>query len=612
MRELDRSVQRHIDPQFGLDTVFIVLEDAVAEAVPSTVRASAGTGLWRHRPEMPGFFVTYIDGLATGVGERVVMPGAQTKFVSVFHPGIGAATFGNHRAEVRVGQHVGPWRRCRPARLQVHHVLAAISAEAAVGVAQEQTFGSWQGGSPRRLWLALERGDQRRVCRACVTAMNLFGNTAVVFVQHQARHRQDQRTILVRQLLCRTYENASGTVDQRSFAAGCHHTHDQVLKLLAIAGLVFVPDDEVHHQALLPPVSMGLDHLMDKVDVFDGCDLQQNNGQVPGYRLAPQARLITPIGHQYAIFSAQRGIGIEDRRGHLFKQACIFERYIELAQQHLAVGPGQVEDAIGEVPVAVFIDQIQTALAAVRDTGHQVDGRCLPGVQCNTAADCHDRVEHRACGAGQLLDVAIERRRCCNVAPSADESCSIGLVGNGFDIHTVGCQQVAHPGYRFLTGARPAGADDCLQRWQQFGLHEQVAEGRVHCITDRRRQYHLGVGGDLHATTHAGAVGDVQSTQFDVIFGGHDNFSVRIEIEFANAKLGPGIAENGFMAFWPMQGRLVGRGPVNAAGDIAQVAEHAPVVAGRVFTPTGHGDVVAAAVTAAGTAEHDVVMAVGQ
>ncbi|MNC76932.1 hypothetical protein D3C75_1287630 [compost metagenome] len=74
------------------------------------------------------------------------------------------------------------------------------------------------------------------------------------------------------------------------------------------------------------------------------------------------------------------------------------------------MGPCQVEDAVGEVPVAVFIDQVQTVLTAVRDAGHQVNGRRLSGFQGDTAADGHDRVQHRACGAGQLLDIAIERR----------------------------------------------------------------------------------------------------------------------------------------------------------------------------------------------------------
>jgi hypothetical protein len=104
----------------------------------------------------------------------------------------------------------------------------------------------------------------------------------------------------------------------------------------------------------------------------------------------------------------------------------------------------------------------------------------------------------------------------------------------------------------------------------------------------------------------------VQPAQFDIVFGRHDDLGVRIEVELAHTKLRPGIAENRLVAFWLVQGRLVGRRPECAAADIAQVAEHAPVIAGRIFMPAGHGDVVAAAVAAAGTAEHDVVTAVGE
>ncbi|MNO88052.1 hypothetical protein D3C76_794870 [compost metagenome] len=171
-----------------MDTVFVVLEDAVAEAVPGTVRARAGTRLWRHRPDMPGFFIAHIDRLAAGIGDRVVVPRAQAKFVGVFHPGVGATAFGNHRAEVRVGQHVGPWRRRRLARLQSHDVLAAIGTEAAIGVAQQQTVEGGQGRGRRCLGLALEGGDQRRGHRAGVTALQLFGHAAFAFAEHQARH----------------------------------------------------------------------------------------------------------------------------------------------------------------------------------------------------------------------------------------------------------------------------------------------------------------------------------------------------------------------------------------------------------------------------------------
>ena len=40
-------------------------------------------------------------------------------------------------------------------------------------------------------------------------------------------------------------------------------------------------------------------------------------------------------------------------------------------------------------------------------------------------------------------------------------------------------------------------ADDGLLVGHQFRLHEQVAEGRMQFVGNRRRQHHFGIGGDL-------------------------------------------------------------------------------------------------------------------
>ena len=43
--------------------------------------------------------------------------------------------------------------------------------------------------------------------------------------------------------------------------AGRNQAHDEVLKMLAVAGVVLVPDDEVDRQPLQPPVRVRLHHL---------------------------------------------------------------------------------------------------------------------------------------------------------------------------------------------------------------------------------------------------------------------------------------------------------------------------------------------------------------
>ena len=112
-------------------------------------------------------------------------------------------------------------------------------------------------------------------------------------------------------------------------------------------------------------------------------DAQQDDGQVAGDGVAPQAGLPAPVLHEHAGVGAQRGMGVEDRAGQAPVELRVRLAGVDLAQHHLGVGPGQLEDAVGEAPVLVFLDQAQGGIAAVADAVDQVHaGRLLraPGV----------------------------------------------------------------------------------------------------------------------------------------------------------------------------------------------------------------------------------------
>ena len=144
---------------------------------------------------------------------------------------------------------------------------------------------------------------------------------------------------------------------------------------------------------------MGLNQLLHQGDVVQALDLQQHDGQVAGDGLTPEPRLIAAIGNQHRMVGAHRGVRIKQRRGHLLEQSGIGQRGVELTQKHLAMGPGQVEHAVGEVAVTVFVDEVKAVITAVGDTGDQVDGGLLAGLQGNPAANRDHRIEHRACTA---------------------------------------------------------------------------------------------------------------------------------------------------------------------------------------------------------------------
>ena len=96
---------------------------------------------------------------------------------------------------------------------------------------------------------------------------------------------------------------------------------------------------------------------------------------------------------------AQRWVGVE----HGTRQALVELRVgfggVQLAQGDLAVGPGQIENAIGEARVLILFEQAQADFAGFADAGNDIDGYRLPGGEGDAVADRDDGIEH---GAGAV------------------------------------------------------------------------------------------------------------------------------------------------------------------------------------------------------------------
>ena len=380
--------------------------------------------------------------------------------------------------------------------------------------------------------------------------------------------------------------------------------------MLAITGVVLVPDQQVDGQALEPPVRVRLYQLPYQLDVGRIGDLQQHDRQVAGNGLAPQAGLATPVAQQHAGLGAQRGRYIEDRPGQALVQLRVRLRGIELAQQHLAMRPRQVEDAVCERAIAVFLDQCQATRPPLANPGDDVHRRRLLGLQGNPASNRHHRVQHGAFRVGEA--VHCHRRRARQCPASAQEARTVGFVGDLIHFRIVHRHQVAHPRHRLVLGSRPSRADDGLQRLDQLGLHEQLAEGRMQRIGNGRGKHHFGVTGQFDGAADARAVPDGGTAQLDVVLGGNDDFRMDVEVLLAAAEFRARVGEDGLVAGRLAERGLVRGGPEFSGGDVPEVAEAASGVAGPVFLPAGHGHVAEAAVAAACAADHHMIAAVGQ
>ncbi len=349
-----------------------MLEHAVAEAVPADVGRSTAPGQRRRRPELTGFLVAQIERFAAGVAHRVVFPRRQAEFVGVLGPGIGLAAFRNDAAELRVGQHVDPRRRGQLIRCGGDDVLASIRREAAQAVGQDQlALRQVEGGGQFGAWRLLRQPWQAH--RRRQGAVELFRQRAAVVAQNDAGDSLEQGAVFLGNLFRRTDENAARPVDRLAFQAHRDQAEDLVLQGLAITGAILVPDHQIDHQPLQPPVGVRLNQLAHQFDVGQVADMQQHDGQIAGNGIAPEAGLAAPVLQQDAAVGAQAGMRVENRIRQTAVKLGVDLVRVDLAQQYLGMRPGQLEDTVGETAILIFLDQVQRHLAVVADAVNQID-----------------------------------------------------------------------------------------------------------------------------------------------------------------------------------------------------------------------------------------------
>ena len=523
-------------------------------------------------------------------------------------PRIGLPGFGHDGAEVRIGQHVDPRRRRRFARRWRDHVLAPVRCEAAEAVEKNQVI---DDRLQRRLRPVRARRRQTRHAHFDRSAAaDLFGQRSARIGDDHARHRFEQQAVFVRNLLGLTHEYSAGTIDEMRFDAGRDQAENLLLQLLPIHIVVLVPDHQIDREPLEPPVRVRLHQLADQIDARCLRDLQQHDRQIARDRVTPQPRLAAPVAHQHARRAAQRCVRVQHRAREPAVKLRVGLGGIELPQHHLAVGPRQVEYAIGEAAVLILFDQAEHRVARIGHSAHDIDRRRVAGIDRDLLANRRDRIEHRS-GRARQRAAAQQRARRGQRAAASDKAHAVG-----FERRRAGVAMHRHQLERYrrvlVARARPARAQNRGAPLDDLGLHEQVAERGVQRVGCRRRQHHFGIARDFYRAARAAAVGDAHAAQLDVVLGRNDDLGMRLDIEIAPAKLGAAFGEDRLVVLGGAQRGLVRDRPELAARNVAQVTEHSPVVACRVFAPARDREVFPAAAAAARVGHHHVVAAVGQ
>ncbi|MNS87683.1 hypothetical protein D3C72_1216330 [compost metagenome] len=266
-----------------------------------------------------------------------------------------------------------------------------------------------------------------------------------------------QDAVFVGDLLGQAHEDAARAVDRLRIDARRDQAHDLVVQQLAVTRLLFVPDHQVDDQSLQAPVGMRLHHLARQFDIGRVAYLQQHDGQVAGNGIRPQAGLAALVLDQDAGLGAQGRIRIDHGIGQARIQLRVRFARVQLAQHHLAVRPGQLEHAVGQMAVLVFVDQVQRRIALFGHAGHAVDGDGLVGFERDDVADGHDGVEHGTLAATERATFLQRLRQLRRVA-AADEARAVRLERYFVALDIVHGHHMQQPWHLLLFRAGPARA----------------------------------------------------------------------------------------------------------------------------------------------------------
>jgi len=248
----------------------------VPETMANDTRGPKPRGQGRGRPEMAGLFIAQIDRLAAGVTEGVVVPGGQAELMGIFTPGVGAAALGDQGAEVGIGQHVAPRRRRWPAGEQLDVVFAPIRRETTESVGMPRILARHPicavdvrpgcGPEPGRHQHGRAKLRQHPV-------VELLGQRTPTIGDDSAGNGLEKQPVLGGDVLHRPHEDVPGLPTRTGAAARCDQVDDLLLQALPVAGVILVPDHQVHRQTLHAPVGMRLDELTHQLDVGHIADL---------------------------------------------------------------------------------------------------------------------------------------------------------------------------------------------------------------------------------------------------------------------------------------------------------------------------------------------------
>ena len=165
----------------------------------------------------------------------------------------------------------------------------------------------------------------------------------------------------------------------------------------------------------------------------------------------------------------------------------------EMMELHLRLRPRQRGRPLEGGGIAMLVDEVEHRLAGCGNHRPEGDAHGGAGRDAHTAAQCEDRIEHRADGVGQRPTIGHRDRRMDAVA-AAEEAGPIGFhlrLPHRLAIHD---GQMRRPDLLLSRRAPPPRCQQSALGGEIFGGDEQLHEGGMRDVVGLRRQHQFGIG----------------------------------------------------------------------------------------------------------------------
>ncbi len=183
---------------------------------------------------------------------------------------------------------------------------------------------------------------------------------------------------------------------------------------------MLVENDEVDREPLHPPILVRPEQLPHDAHVVGLVDSHEHDREVAGYPVSPQRSGALRLTRKDLRGRPQGPIRVENAAGEALEKMRLVRADAEVVLLHLRLRPGQGCGAVERRRIVIFLGEGEGLRTRRRDERREGSADGIARRQSHTAAQAHDRIEHRAGRVGQWPAVDHRRGR-PDPAPAAEE-----------------------------------------------------------------------------------------------------------------------------------------------------------------------------------------------